>query len=74
MPIPGPWAELDLASRMAPFAELTPAADAERATRGLVLAHLDAHLRERADAEALLAAAARALADRGVRAAHHPGR
>jgi dienelactone hydrolase len=69
MSIPGPWAELDLSSRMAPFAELAPAADAERATRGLVLAHLDAHLRERADAEALLGDAVAALAERGVRAA-----
>jgi len=68
MLIPGPWSELDLAGRMKPFAELTPAAAAELAIRGLVLAHLDAHLNERADADALLAKADAALAERGVRA------
>jgi len=71
MKIPGPWGEIDLAARMAPFAELTPAADADFAIRGLTLAHLDAHLGGRADAHALLGEAGRSLADRGVRADSH---
>jgi len=66
LPAPGPWGELDLAGRMAPFAELLPAADAELAIRGLTLAHLDAQLRGRADAEHFLAGAVRTLAARGI--------
>jgi len=67
MRIPGPWSELDLPSRMAPFSELVPAAEAEEAVRGLVLAHLDAHLCGRDEAHALLSDAARSLAERGLR-------
>jgi len=71
MQIPGPWGEHDLTSRMAPFAELLSADGAALATRGLALAHLDAHLRERAEAEAFLGEAVALLAERGVRAEHH---
>ena len=67
MRIPGPWSELDLPGRMAPFSELVPAAEAEEAVRGLVLAHLDAHLCGRDEAHALLSDAARSLAERGLR-------
>jgi pimeloyl-ACP methyl ester carboxylesterase len=67
MRIPGPWSELDLPGRMAPFSELVPAAHAEEAVRGLALAHLDAHLRERDEAHSLLADAAATLAARGLR-------
>jgi dienelactone hydrolase len=74
MQIPGPWGGLDLAERMAPFGELTPASDAELAIRGLALAHLDAHLAGRADAEALLADARAALGERGIRAETHEPR
>ncbi|MBW2315225.1 MAG: dienelactone hydrolase family protein [Deltaproteobacteria bacterium] len=66
MQIPGPWGGLDLAARMAPFTELTPADEAALAIRGLTLAHLDAQLGERADAAAWLAQAEGALADRGI--------
>ena len=66
LPISGLSSELDLAGRMVPFAELTPAADAELAIRGLTLAQLDAQLRGRAEAERFLAGAVRALAERGI--------
>jgi hypothetical protein len=71
MPPPG-GAFAAIARRVPPIADLTPPAHAYLAIRGLGVAHMDAALKERADAIALLEqGVAAALAERGVRAAVH---
>ncbi|NNL64981.1 MAG: hypothetical protein HKP30_01935 [Myxococcales bacterium] len=68
MPLPGIAGSAALKSKMAPFAELTPAGQTEQAIRGLTLAHFDAVLNAREEACELLADVGGVLAALGLRA------
>jgi hypothetical protein len=63
-----------MAKAMRPFAELSPAESAKSFTRGLALAHFDAHLKESEDARLLLAGDLEALLSKqGIDATpYHP--
>lgn len=64
---PGDWTSV--ARSVAPAEQLCPGASAQLAWRGLITAHMDAHLRANSQARELLRTPLdRVLADRGVRA------